>query len=150
MTGYFRNPGANERVFFELTDETGSVSRFYRTGDFARLEADGSYRFLGRRDRMVKRRGYRIELGEIEAALLRYPGLREVATYAEREGDETRIVAVVVPEPGVTVSPLSLRAHCGGTLAPYLVPDFVKIATELPRTSTGKLDYQRLGPQNPR
>lgn len=150
MTGYFRTPAANESVFFERRDENGRMSRYYRTGDFAQIDAEGFYWFLGRRDRMVKRRGYRIELGEIEAALSRYPGLREVATYAEREGDETRIVAVVVPEPGVVVSSLSLRAHCGGTLAPYLVPDSVRIAAELPRTSTGKLDYQRLGPQNPR
>ena len=36
-----------------------------------REDDEGSYVFLGRKDRMVKRRGYRIELGEIEHALHR-------------------------------------------------------------------------------
>jgi amino acid adenylation domain-containing protein len=148
MTGYFRDPDANQRVFFLRDSPDGTRIMYYRTGDFAKLDASGHFRFLGRRDRMVKRRGYRIELGEIEATLLRYPGIRDVAAYTTRENDETRVHALVVPEPGVVVSALSLRAHCGTTLAPYLVPDSVKITDKLPRTLTGKLDYQRLGSQN--
>jgi amino acid adenylation domain-containing protein len=148
MNGYFRNPDANAQAFMIGETANGTTLRLYRTGDYAKRDSEGRYWFLGRRDRQVKRRGYRIELGELEAALLRYPGVREAATYAERAGDETRIHAVVVPEPGVTVSPLKLRAHCGSTLSPYLVPDSVRIAVNLPRTLTGKLDYQRIGSQN--
>ena len=37
---------------------------------------DGNFRFLGRRDRMIKKRGYRVELGEIEAALYRHPDVQ--------------------------------------------------------------------------
>jgi acyl-coenzyme A synthetase/AMP-(fatty) acid ligase len=43
---------------------------------------DGDFKFLGRRDRMVKKRGYRIELGEIEAALYRHPAIKEAAVIA--------------------------------------------------------------------
>jgi amino acid adenylation domain-containing protein len=148
MTGYFHDPNANQRVFFFRDLPDGTRATFYRTGDFAQLDGCGNFRFLGRRDRMVKRRGYRIELGEIESTLLRYPGIREVAAFTTRENDETHVHALVVPEPGIAISTLSLRAHCGTTLAPYLVPDSVKIIDKLPRTLTGKLDYQRLGSQN--
>jgi hypothetical protein len=42
--------------------------------------SDGNYKFLGRRDRMIKKRGYRIELGEIEVALYRHPAIKEAAS----------------------------------------------------------------------
>ena len=45
--------------------------------DLVRLNPDGNYRFVGRRDGMVKSRGYRIEIGEIEAVLQRHPDLQD-------------------------------------------------------------------------
>ena len=39
----------------------------------------GNYKFLGRRDRMIKKRGYRIELREIEVALYRHRAVKEAA-----------------------------------------------------------------------
>ncbi|MGZ8579302.1 MAG: amino acid adenylation domain-containing protein, partial [Actinomycetota bacterium] len=47
----------------------------YATGDLVKLEADGSWAYIGRRDHMVKVRGHRIELGDIEAALATHPGV---------------------------------------------------------------------------
>ena len=52
----------------------GEGRKWYRTGDIVAEEAGGQYRYLSRRDRMVKRRGYRVELGEIEVGLLHTPG----------------------------------------------------------------------------
>ena len=40
----------------------------YRTGDIVALDTGGTnWRYVGRRDSMIKSRGYRIELGDIEA-----------------------------------------------------------------------------------
>ena len=43
--------------------------RVYRTGDIVRLDQNGDFVFVGRRDLMIKSRGYRIEIGEVEGAL---------------------------------------------------------------------------------
>lgn len=53
--------------------------RLYRTGDRARLRADGTFEYLGRTDDQVKIRGVRVELGEIEAVLAGHPEIAATA-----------------------------------------------------------------------
>ena len=62
MTGYWNRSEATERAMYR--DASGT--RFYRTGDFVRHNAQGDLMFLGRRDRQVKVQGRRIQLDEIE------------------------------------------------------------------------------------
>lgn len=114
----------------------------YRTGDIVVLEEDGvNWRFVGRRDHMIKSRGYRIELGEIEAALYAHSGVKEAAAVAipdELMGN--RLKAFVVPHAEGEVSPEDLRAWCGTRLPGYMVPERIELRAELPKTSTGKVN----------
>ena len=77
MEGYWNLPKNTVQAFLPEHD-----SRWYRTGDIVVELPDGNYKFLGRRDRMIKKRGYRIELGEIEVALYRHPAIKEAAVLA--------------------------------------------------------------------
>jgi amino acid adenylation domain-containing protein len=141
MRGYWNLPEQNARAFF--MDETGE--RWYRTGDIVCEEPDTGYRYVGRRDRMVKRRGYRVELGEIEAALLRHPDIREAAVVAMPDAESgVRILAFVACQQGVTFTRIALKAYSVQALPPYMIPDIFEIVPALPRTSTDKVDYQRL------
>jgi amino acid adenylation domain-containing protein len=140
MMGYWNLPELNARVF--LTD--GEGRRWYRTGDVV-VEEPGGYRFVGRRDRMVKRRGYRVELGEIEAALAANPEVREAAAVAESLPDlGVRIHAFLSPRDGGKLSVLALKRFCAERLPRYMVPDVFHSIDALPRTSTDKIDYQGL------
>jgi len=138
MQGYWNLPEQTLAAF--LTDSAGAV--WYRTGDIVVEAACGEYRYLGRRDRMVKRRGYRVELGEVEAALLRNTGIREAAAVAVPGDDGVRIAAFVVLQKEMSI--LALRRLSADCLPPYMVPDLFKIIAGLPRTSTNKVDLQRL------
>jgi len=111
----------------------------YPTGDFVERRPDGEILYHGRRDHMVKVRGFRIELGEVEAALAYHPGIREAVAFA-REG---QLVAVVqTSDPGLSV--LTIRRHCAGRLPPYMIPSDIRLVTELPRTTSGKVDRVRI------
>ena len=54
-------------------------SKMYRSGDLARLNADGQFEYLGRIDDQVKLSGHRIELADIESNLITYPGIKNCA-----------------------------------------------------------------------
>jgi acyl-coenzyme A synthetase/AMP-(fatty) acid ligase len=93
---------------------------------------------------MVKRRGYRVELGEIEAGLARNPDLREVAVVAVPEGDSLKLRAFVTAAGELHPSIIDLKRHASTHLPQYMVPDTFHVVEGLPRTSTDKIDYQRL------
>jgi amino acid adenylation domain-containing protein len=144
MDGYFKQPDATSRAFFAGSNFADGQAR-YRTGDRAKLDLNGQFWFLGRRDRMVKRRGYRIELGEIEAALGQNPQIRESAVFSAPTREGVQIKAAVVLHRGHHASVLTLKAQCGKLLPPYMVPDTISVLTDLPRTPNGKVDLLRLG-----
>jgi amino acid adenylation domain-containing protein len=117
----------------------------YRTGDIVRIAADGNYTFVGRRDHMVKCRGYRIELGEIEQVLQSHESVREAVVVARPEEEiGARLEAVVSLVEGAREALDELRAFCLQQLPAYMVPEDFRFLPELPKTSTGKVDRQRL------
>jgi amino acid adenylation domain-containing protein len=141
MLGYWNLPELTARAF--LVDSEGI--RWYRTGDIVVETPAGPYVFVGRRDRMVKRRGYRVELGEIESGLYRHPAVREAAVVALADAEAgVRIKAFLACREGARPSLVALKGFCAATLPGYMIPDLFAFADSLPKTSTDKIDYQRL------
>lgn len=116
----------------------------YATGDLVRLQEDGHYVYLGRRDHLVKVRGHRIELAEIEAALVQHPDINESAVLVVGEGLETRLLAVIVPATSSAPSLLELKRHCAERLPRYMIVDDLLAVSALPYTRNGKIDRQAL------
>jgi acyl-coenzyme A synthetase/AMP-(fatty) acid ligase len=143
MQGYWGLPEQSARAF--VADSSGQ--RWYKTGDMVTEAADSNYVFIGRRDRMVKRRGYRVELGEIEAGLYRHPSVKEAAVIALPDAEAgIRIKAFLSCQEGEGKRPslVELKRFCAEHLPLYMVPDLFSLRAVLPKTSTDKIDYQRL------
>jgi amino acid adenylation domain-containing protein len=70
--GYLNRPEMTKEKFIPNPYSNNPHSRLYKTGDMARMLADGNIEYIGRRDNQVKFRGFRVELGEIEAALIQH------------------------------------------------------------------------------
>jgi amino acid adenylation domain-containing protein len=141
MQGYWNLPERTAQAF--LRDAQGR--RWYKTGDIVRQDEAGNYLYLGRRDRMVKKRGYRVELGEIETALYRHPAIKEAAVVALTDEEHgVRVKAFVAPQADARLSIIELKRFCTQHLPIYMVPDLFAMQEGLPKTSTDKIDYQRL------
>ncbi|MFI1910954.1 amino acid adenylation domain-containing protein [Streptomyces microflavus] len=117
--------------------------RWYNTGDIVRNTPEG-YQFLGRADRMVKRHGHRIELDEIEHSLRHNHAVKDAAVVSTGVAGDITITAFIVA-PAAAPTNVELRQYCHSRLARYMVPDDFRLVDGLPRTSTGKTDYQELG-----
>jgi len=139
LEGYWNLPENSAKAFLPDRD-----TRWYRTGDIVVEFPDGNYKFLGRRDRMIKKRGYRIELGEIEAALYRHPAIKEAAVLAFPDDDGVPIKAFASTRNGSKLSIIELKKFCSENLPLYMVPDLFCCLESLPKTSTDKIDYQKL------
>ncbi|QRN98818.1 amino acid adenylation domain-containing protein [Archangium violaceum] len=143
--GYVNRPELTAARFIERGGE-----RLYRTGDRVVEDAEGEVEFLGRVDRQLKLRGLRIEPEEVEAHLLRHPGLQDAAVLQRSlgaEGDTARpvLVAYVVPRAtGEAPTPETLRAHLAGVLPRWMLPQRFEPLERLPRTVTGKVDFEAL------
>jgi len=141
MQGYWALPEQSARAF--LPDD--GEGRWYRTGDVVFEDPDGNYAYLGRRDRMVKRRGYRVELGEIEAGLYRHALVKEAAVVAiPDEESGVKIKAFLSCREEKHPSLIEMKRFCAQNLPAYMIPDSFSWQAALPKTSTDKVDYQRL------
>jgi 2-aminobenzoate-CoA ligase len=92
---------------------------------------------------MIISSGYNIAAPEVENALLSHPAVQECAVVgAPCEELGQRVKAFIVCAPAHEAGePLAeeLKQHVKATIAPYKYPRLVEFVTELPRTSTGKL-----------
>jgi acyl-CoA synthetase (AMP-forming)/AMP-acid ligase II len=108
----------------------------FTVGDVGRLDDDG-YLFLdGRRDDLIISGGVNVYPLEVEQAIVRYPGVVDVAVFPAEDDDwGQRVCAVVVGDVDLAGLDRWLRTE----LAPYKRPKQLSIVDDLPRTSTGKV-----------
>ena len=141
--GYFNRPGLTAEKYVR---DPFSEGRMYRSGDLARLMADGNVEFMGRLDDQVKFLGYRIETGEIEAAIRSLEGIADAAVVIKKDaGGEKRLCAYYVSKEHTgSTSEKYIRQSLKDILPAYMVPGFIVRLNKLPLTVNGKLDKRAL------
>lgn len=143
--GYWNNNAASALRFVPDPRSPDDGVLVYRTGDKVRIDANGDYLFMGRNDDMIKSRGYRIELGDIDQVLLSCPGVEAGAAIAVPDPVVgNKIAAFVSAAADYELTQEAIISHCKNHLPTYMVPENVTIESELPRTSTGKIDRRSL------
>jgi len=128
-----------------LPPELGDCERVCYSGDLVKTDEDGFLYFVGRRDTMIKSSGFRISPTEVEEVLFQSGQLRQAAVIGiPDDALGQSIKAFVVARDGGTVSTDSLLSWCGEKMPRYMVPKAVEVLEELPKTTSGKVDYPSL------
>lgn len=141
--GYLNREDLTQQRFVSTIID-GQPVRLYRTGDIGRMNVDGEFEFLGRRDNQLKLRGQRIELGEVESVLASHPHVQAAAVGVDRTGDgDMRLIAYLVTGADRTET-TDLREYLRRKLPEYMIPSAYVRVGELPLTSSGKIDRARL------
>ncbi|GAB3807197.1 hypothetical protein GCM10028819_43600 [Spirosoma humi] len=140
--GYLNNAAFTETKFIENTfDPNGS--RLYKTGDLAKVSADGNIDYLGRLDNQVKIRGYRIELGEIEHTLNQHPLINQcVVITREDQFKDKQLIAYVLTNNKLDST--SIKQYLKSKLPDYMVPSHIIKLDNFPLNNSGKIDYKSL------
>ncbi|WP_329132607.1 acyl-CoA synthetase [Streptomyces sp. NBC_01476] len=129
----------------EATAASYTGDGWFRTGDIAAIDADGTHRIVGRASTdLIKSGGYRIGAGEVENALLGHPSVREAAVVGAPHPDlGQQIVAYVVAD---GVSAAELTEFVASRLSVHKRPRAVRFLPELPRNAMGKPQKRLLPP----
>lgn len=136
MTGYYRDDAATTRAF---------AGGWYHSGDLGVMHPDGYIELRDRAKDVIISGGENISTVEIEHAVLTHPAVLEVAVVGvpdERWGERPK--AFVTLRPDRSVAPDELIEHVKNAIARYKAPREVEIVTELPKTSTGKIQKFQL------
>jgi fatty-acyl-CoA synthase len=141
MQGYWRQPEATAQAFIDIDGQA-----WLRTGDLARVDADGYFHMVDRLKRMINASGFKVWPAEIEAMLYAHPAVQEACVVAAKDAYRGETVrAVVVRRAGhEQLTAEALVAWAREQMAAYKVPRIVDFVSALPKSGTGKILWRQL------
>jgi crotonobetaine/carnitine-CoA ligase len=129
--GYHKAPEATARAW---------RNGWFHTGDAFKTDEDGNFFFVDRMKDAIRRRGENISSFEVEAEVLAHPAVRECAALAvPAEIGEDEVLVVVSPIPGGTIDPVELIRFLSDRLAYFMIPRYIRMLAELPKTPSSKV-----------
>jgi acyl-CoA synthetase (AMP-forming)/AMP-acid ligase II len=129
MARYWNRPEATEKAF---------RNGWLHTGDVGRMDADGFFYILDRKNDMLISGGYNVYPREVEDAVLACEGVVEAAVVGipdETWGD--RVHAVVAGR--ADLDPERIREEVRGRIAGHKAPKSIEVWPELPKSAAGKI-----------
>jgi len=135
MKGYLKNEAATQKAL---------AGGWFHSGDLGVKHADGYIQLKDRSKDIIISGGENISSIEVEDALYKHPAVQAAGVVAkpDEKWGETPC-AFIELKPGAAATEAEIIAWCRDNLASYKIPRHV-IFTEIPKTSTGKIQKFRL------
>jgi len=139
--GYYRNPEATAAAW---------RNGWFHTGDAFYRDEEGYFYFVDRIKDAIRRRGENISSFEVESEASTHPAIREAAAIpVPSELGEDEVMLIVSPAPGHTIDPLELFRFLELRMPHFMLPRYIRIMHELPKTPTAKVEKHRLRNDGP-
>jgi carnitine-CoA ligase len=147
-----RHPWVINSGYKDMPDATARAWRngWFHTGDQLQVGPSGEWIFVDRTKDAIRRRGENISSYEVEAEVLSHDAVDQVAAVAvpnpdiEGSAGDEEVKVVIVPVHGRTIDPLELVEYLIPRMPRHMVPRFVEIVDELPRTPSFKVKKEVL------
>lgn len=137
MKGYWNLPQETDRV---LRPGLLPGERVLYTGDLFKMDEEGFLYFISRKDDIIKVAGANVSPKEIENALYEIDDVVEAAVVGVK--DEIlgqAIKAFVVLKKGAKLTEEDVKRYCSSHIEKFMVPKYIEILDELPKSSHGKI-----------
>ena len=129
--GYWQRPDVNEYAFTE--------DGYFRTGDFAQIDAQGFVELLDRKKDMILVSGFNVFPNEIENVVSEHPKILEAAAIGIPNKDSGEVVKLFVVRAGESLTEAEVLAYCKENLTGYKCPKEIIFLEELPKSNVGKI-----------
>ncbi len=125
---YYKNPEASkEKVRGE----------WVHSGDLMYADKEGNLYFIDRKSDSMRRRGENISSLEVENMVEKHLAVAECAAFGvPSELGEDEVMIWVKPNAGAKLDLKDLMRHCAENMAHFMVPRYVDIVDDIPRTGT--------------
>jgi len=128
--GYYRDPEATVEAFRNF---------MFHTGDLATIDGNGRVHFRGRVQDRIRRRGENISAPELEFVAMGHEAIAEAAAFGVpgEFGEQEVKLDVVLADPGL--DPRDYHAWLVERLPRYMVPRYLEVREELPKSASAKV-----------
>jgi crotonobetaine/carnitine-CoA ligase len=125
---YYKNPEASKK---KVRDG------WVHSGDYFYADKDGNLYFTDRKSDSMRRRGENISSFEVESIAEKHPDVAVCAAFGvPSELGEDEVMIWVIPRQGAELDLKDLIRHCADNMAYFMVPRYIDIVEEIPRTET--------------
>jgi crotonobetaine/carnitine-CoA ligase len=129
--GYYKAPEATAQAW---------RNGWFHTGDGFRYDEEGYFYFVDRIKDAIRRRGENISSFEVENEVTAFAAVREAAAVGvPSEHGEDEVLVVVAAVEGAVIDPLALFNFLQPRMAHFMLPRFIRVMDELPKTPTQKI-----------
>ncbi len=141
MMGYWKAPELSAKML-----KTGLYpgERMLCTGDWFRKDEEGDLFFIGRSDDIIKSRGEKVSPVEVENVLISMKGIREAAVIGVDDDLLGQAIKAFVALDDKSITEIMIKKHCTDRLENFMVPKYIEILPELPKTESGKITKKGL------
>jgi long-chain acyl-CoA synthetase len=129
--GYWKRPDESKKAF--------TKDGYFRTGDYATINAKGYVKILDRKKDMILVSGFNVFPNEIEAILMLHPDIVEAAAIAMPYPSSGEAVKVFIVKRTDSLTEEVVNTYCRKQLTAYKCPKEIVFMGELPKSNVGKV-----------